>query len=82
MLAGQRVDPAEQMEPAGALAARGNDRALATLGPHPSELGMATIAAFILKEHHPLVAKPQRLAEFFFTVRWNWATPFILAWRY
>ena len=65
VLAGQRVDPAEKIEPAGALAARAHHRSLATLGPHPTQLGMATIAAFILKEHHPLVTKPQRLAEFF-----------------
>lgn len=65
VFAGQRVDPAQQMEPTGALAARADPRPLTTLGPPPSQFGRATLATFILKEHHPLVTEPQRLAEFF-----------------
>ena len=81
VLAGQRVDPAEKIEPPTALAARDHHGPLSPLGPEPPQPGVPTIPALILKEHHPLVTKPPRLAEFFWTLRGNFSTPLRVAWR-
>ena len=55
VLAVERVDPAEKIEPPTALAARGHHGPLSPLGPEPPQLGVPTIPALILKEHHSLV---------------------------
>ena len=79
-LAGQRIDPAENIQPAGALAAGRHHGPPAPLGPQTPQLGVPTIPALVLEEHHPLVTEPQRLAEFFFTICRNFRTPFCVAW--
>jgi hypothetical protein len=65
VIASNRIDPAEYINPFMMLAPRPNHRLLASFRPHPPEFGMETEPCFIRKQDQSLPLTSPKAEEFF-----------------